>query len=225
MQAERTPADNPQASLPIGRKIGSWTYVLAVAVTATTLSIRLACAPWFGDRTALVLFVLPIMLSAYVGGLGPGLLATVAAGLLTSYFLVPPYLSFAMERPVDMVQWLILILIGVVISLLTESLHRSRLRDPDTVAIGQHFTVELAVCAKDNTVKPDTVRVDAHMPEHRHGMNYKTKVHSVDGPESNRSGRYRAEGLMFHMPGRWEYIFEVRAGTNTERLTTSVVLK
>ena len=96
---------------------------------------------------------------------------------------------------------------------------------PDTVAIGQHFAVELAVCAKDNTVKPDTVRVDAHMPEHRHGMNYKTKVHSVDGPESNRSGRYRAEGLMFHMPGRWEYIFEVRAGTNTERLTTSVVLK
>ena len=36
--------------------------------------------------------------------------------------------------------------------------------------------------------------------------------------------RYRAEGLMFHMPGRWEYIFEVRAAGAIERLTTSVVM-
>ena len=91
---------------------------------------------------------------------------------------------------------------------------------PDNVAIGQHFAVELALCIKDSAAaKPDSVRVDAHMPEHRHGMNYKTKV------DSPTPGRYRAEGLMFHMPGRWEYIFEVRAGTNTERLTTSVVMK
>lgn len=90
---------------------------------------------------------------------------------------------------------------------------------PDTVSIGQHFVVELAVCSKDNSIKPESLRVDAHMPEHRHGMNYKTKV------ESPAPGRYRAEGLMFHMPGRWEYIFEVRAGATIERLTTSVVLK
>lgn len=94
---------------------------------------------------------------------------------------------------------------------------------PETVAIGQHFAVELALCvkdsAKDNALKPDSVRVDAHMPEHRHGMNYKTKI------ENPAPGRYRAEGLMFHMPGRWEYIFEVRAGSSTEQLTTSVVLK
>ena len=91
---------------------------------------------------------------------------------------------------------------------------------PENVTIGLHFAVELALCIKDSAAaKPDSVRVDAHMPEHRHGMNYKTKV------DSPAPGRYRAEGLMFHMPGRWEYIFEVRAGTNTERLTTSVVMK
>ena len=90
---------------------------------------------------------------------------------------------------------------------------------PETVVIGQHFLLEVALCAKDGAAKPEALRVDAHMPEHRHGMNYKTKV------ESTAPGRYRAEGLMFHMPGRWEYIFEVRSGGNTERLTTSVVLK
>jgi hypothetical protein len=93
---------------------------------------------------------------------------------------------------------------------------------PEKIAIGQHFAVELALCAKDGAPTPETVRVDAHMPDHRHGMNYKTTV------TSSGAGKYRAEGLMFHMPGRWEYIFEVRAGGasgTTERLTTSVVLQ
>jgi len=92
---------------------------------------------------------------------------------------------------------------------------------PEKIVIGQHFAVELALCAKDGTAAPapENVRVDAHMPEHRHGMNYRTTV------TSSGAGRYRAEGLMFHMPGRWEYIFEVRAAGTTERMTASVVLQ
>ncbi len=93
---------------------------------------------------------------------------------------------------------------------------------PEKVLIGQHFAVELALCAKDGAAAPESVRVDAHMPEHRHGMNYKTAVTSIG------AGKYRAEGLMFHMPGRWEYIFEVRSGGTAgvpERITTSKVLQ
>ena len=84
--------------------------------------------------------------------------------------------------------------------------------------IGQHFVVEFALCAKEGAAAPESVRVDAYMPEHRHGMNYKTTV-------TGGGGKYRAEGLMFHMPGRWKYIFEVRAAGATERLTTGVVLQ
>lgn len=94
---------------------------------------------------------------------------------------------------------------------------------PEKIVMGKHFAVELAYCAKENAPAAGSVRVDAHMPEHRHGMNYKTVVTST-GPQ-----RYRAEGLMFHMPGRWEYIFELRAGDGasavTERLTSSMVLQ
>jgi cytochrome c peroxidase len=53
------------------------------------------------------------------------------------------------------------------------------------------------------------------MPEHRHGMNYAPAVKAL-GP-----GRWRAEGLMFHMPGRWELTFEVTAGGATDRLVSS----
>ena len=89
---------------------------------------------------------------------------------------------------------------------------------PERIAVGRHFTVELAVCSKDGTPPPESVRVDAHMPEHRHGMNYKARVVPAAG------GHYRADGLMFHMPGRWEFIFDVRSAGKTDRLTQSQVL-
>ena len=66
---------------------------------------------------------------------------------------------------------------------------------------------------------PESLRVDAYMPEHKHGMNYRTTVKPAEG------GRYQAEGFMFHMPGRWDFIFEVRSGGKTDRVTRSIVLE
>ena len=90
---------------------------------------------------------------------------------------------------------------------------------PDKVTVGQHFAMELVVCAKSGQPAPESLRLDAHMPEHRHGMNYKTTVKPADG------GRYLAEGFMLHMPGRWEFIFEVRSAGKTDRVTRSVTLE
>jgi hypothetical protein len=90
---------------------------------------------------------------------------------------------------------------------------------PEKIAVGQHFSMDLAVCPKDGQATPESLRVDAFMPEHRHGMNYKAIVKPGDG------GRYLAEGFMFHMPGRWEFIFEVRASGKIDRATRGVTLE
>jgi hypothetical protein len=87
---------------------------------------------------------------------------------------------------------------------------------PPRTRVGQHFSVELAVCGRDGAAAPEAVAVDARMPEHRHGMNYRTTV----TPQAD--GRYRADGLMFHMPGRWELTFDVRAAGRTDRLTETL---
>jgi hypothetical protein len=89
---------------------------------------------------------------------------------------------------------------------------------PSTIAASQHFAIDFTVCAIGKAPAPRTVRVDASMPEHRHGMNYKTAV-IARGP-----GRYRAEGLLFHMSGRWQIAFDVVAGSTTERITSPVEL-
>jgi hypothetical protein len=87
---------------------------------------------------------------------------------------------------------------------------------PATIEIGRHFSVEAIVCA---TPASQALRVDAHMPEHRHGMNYRPTVSTTGG------GRYVADGLMFHMPGRWELVFDVERGGQTERLATDLLLE
>ncbi len=90
---------------------------------------------------------------------------------------------------------------------------------PAKVAVGQHFAVEARVCAKGAGAAPTALRVDADMPAHRHGMNYRAKV-SAKG-----DGRYVAEGLLFHMPGRWRFVFDVDAGGRTERLAADLDLE
>ena len=51
---------------------------------------------------------------------------------------------------------------------------------PDPIPVGQHFVVEFAVCrARTAPAPPQAVRVDANMPEHKHGMNYRPVVTKV----------------------------------------------
>ena len=88
----------------------------------------------------------------------------------------------------------------------------------EAIEVARHFALEVSVCPKPGQPAAETLKVDAQMPEHRHGMNYAPAL-KVLGP-----GRWRAEGLMFHMPGRWELVFEVGAEGRVDRLSSRVSL-
>ncbi|MCL4798387.1 MAG: hypothetical protein KJ025_02300 [Burkholderiales bacterium] len=90
---------------------------------------------------------------------------------------------------------------------------------PAPIAVGRAFALDAEVCPKRAAPRPTGLRVDAHMPEHRHGMNYRATVASAGG------ARYRAEGLLFHMPGRWQIVFDVEAGAEVERAVRDVPLE
>jgi PAS domain S-box-containing protein len=108
------------------RKRSLTAYGLAIGLTLATLLIRLTLDVGWGHRPLLILFMLPIIVSAYWGGLGPGVLATVVAALTVDFFLIPPLHSLGLEDPRDLVQLLIFVAEGVVIASLNEALHRSR---------------------------------------------------------------------------------------------------
>ena len=83
--------------------------------------------------------------------------------------------------------------------------------DPQPV-VGQHFALLFAVCGRAAPAAPESAGVDARMPAHGHGMNYRPSVTALGG------GRFRAEGLMLHMPGRWELVFVVQEAGSAERI-------
>lgn len=93
------------------------------------------------------------------------------------------------------------------------------LRASPQPAVGRHFAVLFLVCGPAGAAEPDAVTVDARMPKHGHGMNYRPTVAALGG------GHYRAEGLMFHMPGEWELTFSVQDGGASERITHTLVLR
>jgi hypothetical protein len=83
------------------------------------------------------------------------------------------------------------------------------------VPVGRHFDIDFVLCGV--ALRSGTsVTVDADMPAHRHGMNYRTRVEALPG------GVYRAHGLMFHMPGTWRVIFDVPLEGRTLRVTREI---
>ena len=86
---------------------------------------------------------------------------------------------------------------------------------PWPVVVGRHFALDIAVCAAPGTALPPLLRVDADMPAHRHGMNYRPTVRALG------DGRFAAEGLMFHMPGRWRFLFYPPDGAPLTREITA----
>ncbi len=90
--------------------------------------------------------------------------------------------------------------------------------DPLRIDVGEPFALIVNVCTRSDD-PAELLAVDASMPEHRHGMNYRAII------VAKGEGRYRVEGLLFHMPGRWEVTFDVRAGAESERLTHDIIVK
>ena len=114
------------------RNNGPLTYVLAAALAGATLFARLHMVVNDQHHPWLILFMLPIILSAMLGGLGPGLLATAVASVGDKLLAIEPLYSLRFESGADLLFWSLLVLNGIVVSVLSEvlrgALHR---RDVD----------------------------------------------------------------------------------------------
>ena len=83
--------------------------------------------------------------------------------------------------------------------------------------VGQFFSAEVVACRTSAGVT--RISLDATMPAHGHGMNYRPKATEV------ATGHYRFTGLMLHMPGTWKVTVDLRQDGKRTRLTHEVRLK
>lgn len=100
-------------------------YVFAVVITLAMLAVRSGIPISLNQQLMLVLFMLPIILSALFGGLGPGLVATVAAAGGVAFLATTPTHTLRNAAGYELFQWCFLVANGVAVSLLSEMLRRS----------------------------------------------------------------------------------------------------
>jgi len=91
--------------------------------------------------------------------------------------------------------------------------------EPSVLKVGQFFTAEVIACRAPAAGAVREIVLDALMPAHGHGMNYRPTLAQA-GPD-----RFRITGLMLHMPGRWRLTFDLMQGDTRTRLTQEVDLK
>lgn len=100
--------------------------------------------------------------------------------------------------------------------------------DPWPIPVSDPFALDVALFADAACTQPLALpaagvplSVDAGMPHHGHGMNVKPKVERSDVAGA---ARFRVTGMLFHMPGRWELMFDLRREGLLERAQTTVHL-
>ena len=99
-------------------------YTLSVLAPLLMLALRMSIAESYGNRPLLILFMLPIILCSLIGGLWPGIVATAISALSINYFAIPPVRSLHIAAGHDLLQWLTLIMSGLLVSLLSEWLQQ-----------------------------------------------------------------------------------------------------
>lgn len=103
-------------------------YGVAVVAVVLALLLMLLLDPWLAiAKTPFILFFGAVMVSAWYGGLGPGLLATFLSALLSSYFFLSPIYSLDLDLS-SRTLLLLFVLQGILFSILCKELQTTNRR-------------------------------------------------------------------------------------------------
>jgi diguanylate cyclase (GGDEF)-like protein/PAS domain S-box-containing protein len=103
-------------------------YLLAAVLPLMTLLVRNELGSHFGNHPFVILFMLPILITAIVGGLGPGLFATLISSVALGILVFNAQAHPLPLTPATLAPFAILAGNGVLLSLLSMMLHQARYR-------------------------------------------------------------------------------------------------
>jgi PAS domain S-box-containing protein len=101
-------------------------YGLAVALVAVAAVLRQKSGGLLPEGVTYITFYPAVIIAAVVGGLGPGILATVLSALCVDYFFVEPLGHFGIKTGPDMVGLTLFSTMGIGVSWLAGSVDRTR---------------------------------------------------------------------------------------------------
>lgn len=101
-----------------------WRYGVAVLSTALVTGLTILLQPYL-SHGVMALFTASLMISAWYGGLGPGLLSSALSVLVSQYFFFPPIHSLAVDSRDDVAQIVVFSILTLLICLLTSAQKRA----------------------------------------------------------------------------------------------------
>jgi PAS domain S-box-containing protein len=122
-------------------------YGLGVVAIVATLLVIEAAGPEAGSNAPVIMFIVPIVLSAYVGGLAPGLVSTALVTLVSIYYILPPAHAWRVTNPIDNLKWISLSVAGTLISVLMADRERFRVKQESLQVHRLLFSTERKVRA------------------------------------------------------------------------------
>jgi two-component system sensor histidine kinase KdpD len=99
----------------------------------------------------MALYVLAVVVTAYLGGLGPSIMVSFVGVLTFDFFFVRPYLSFSVSDAQYIFTFLVLLSVGIVISYLTVRVRRQT----EAAKVREHETYTLFALGRDLAVAND----------------------------------------------------------------------
>ncbi|MGE3269345.1 MAG: ATP-binding protein [Chloroflexota bacterium] len=102
-------------------------YGLAVTLSVVALLLSVGLSPWI-QESPFSLFLAAVAVSAWYGGLGPGMVTTILGGLICATFFLPPFASPTVATITSAVRLVIFLLVAILISSLSATLREARHR-------------------------------------------------------------------------------------------------
>jgi PAS domain S-box-containing protein len=142
MRAQRS------SPLPLFRWFG---YLGGLIPVLIVVLIRLWLWPVVEQRSPFLLLALAVLVAAWFGGRGPGLIATAAGALMGWYFLLEPRFSFQLAQPQQAFELAFFVLVGAGITLMSQRV-KSAKRAADETA---RHSIEILESIRDGFVAID----------------------------------------------------------------------
>ncbi len=148
-----------------------WRYLLGLALVVLSSLLGLLLREDFSPATIIMIYLLSVVISALYLGLGPSILVSILGVIAFDFFLIPPYLTFAVADTEYVFTFIVLLVISIVVSYLTSRVRRqsrmARQRESATAtlyALSRNLTTTMELEATVHTIissARDTFQRDA----------------------------------------------------------------
>jgi len=105
-----------------------WAYGAVAGIVAIAFAARFGLSQVFGPGAPLLPFIPAILIGAWLGGFGPGMLATALGAVCGAYFFLAPDFQLSNLQLQQAARLGLFIVAGTIISALVEQMHRARRR-------------------------------------------------------------------------------------------------